>query len=59
MRLLVSNDDGVYAPGIKALAEALKTIAHVDVVAPDRNCSAASNSLTLTNPLRINRLDNG
>ncbi len=59
MRLLVSNDDGVYAPGIKALAEALKAIAHVDVVAPDRNCSAASNSLTLTNPLRINRLDNG
>lgn len=59
IRILVSNDDGVTAPGIKALAEALSSIAKVTTVAPDRNCSGASNSLTLTNPLRINRLDNG
>ncbi|QSX29095.1 5'/3'-nucleotidase SurE [Shewanella cyperi] len=59
MFLLVSNDDGVQAPGLRTLAEALSAIAKVQVVAPDRNCSAASNSLTLTNPLRINSLDNG
>ncbi|WP_153913381.1 5'/3'-nucleotidase SurE [Shewanella sp. TC10] len=59
INILVSNDDGVTAPGIKALAEELNQIANIKVVAPDRNCSAASNSLTLTNPLRINRLDNG
>nr|WP_211164382.1 5'/3'-nucleotidase SurE [Shewanella salipaludis] len=59
MRILVSNDDGVHAPGIKALAEALGEFAEVLTVAPDRNCSGASNSLTLTNPLRINRLEGG
>ncbi|WP_282166426.1 5'/3'-nucleotidase SurE [Shewanella japonica] len=59
INILVSNDDGVTAPGIKALAVELAKIAKVKVVAPDRNCSAASNSLTLTNPLRINNLDNG
>lgn len=59
IRILVSNDDGVNAPGIKALTEALTEIATVLTVGPDRNCSGASNSLTLTNPLRINRLDNG
>ncbi|MGL4448540.1 5'/3'-nucleotidase SurE [Shewanella sp.] len=59
IRILVSNDDGVNAPGIKALTEALSDIAAVLTVAPDRNCSGASNSLTLSNPLRISRLDNG
>ncbi|MBP7664837.1 MAG: 5'/3'-nucleotidase SurE, partial [Shewanella sp.] len=59
IRILVSNDDGINAPGIKALSEALAEIATVLTVGPDRNCSGASNSLTLTNPLRINRLDNG
>lgn len=58
-RILVSNDDGVTAPGIKALSQALSEFADVLTVGPDRNCSAASNSLTLTNPLRINKLDNG
>lgn len=57
--ILVSNDDGVHAEGIKLLSEALSTISQVLTVAPDRNCSGASNSLTLTNPLRINKLDNG
>lgn len=59
MRILISNDDGVYAPGLLALTNALREIAEVDVVAPDRNRSGASNSLTLHNPIRIKRLDNG
>lgn len=53
LRVLISNDDGVYAKGIVALAEAIKEIAIVDVVAPDRNRSGASNSLTLTAPLHL------
>ncbi len=57
--ILVSNDDGVTAEGIRILSETLKEIAEVQTVGPDRNCSGASNSLTLTNPLRINKLDNG
>lgn len=59
MRILLSNDDGVHAPGIKVLYDALKEIADVNVVAPDRNCSGASSSLTLLNPLRVHMLDNG
>lgn len=59
MKILVSNDDGVYAPGIAVLADALRNISKVDVVAPDRNRSGASNSLTLHNPLRLKRLANG
>lgn len=59
MRILLSNDDGVYAPGLAALANALREIADIDVVAPDRNRSGASNSLTLHNPIRIKHLDNG
>ena len=59
MKLLVSNDDGVHAPGIAALYDALNEIAQVRVIAPDRNCSGASNSLTLHNPLRVQKLDNG
>lgn len=59
MRILVSNDDGVYAPGLLALVNSLREIADIDVVAPDRNRSGASNSLTLHNPLRVKRLENG
>lgn len=59
MRILVSNDDGVHAQGLIVLANALAEIAEVTVVAPDRNRSGASNSLTLQNPLRIKHLDNG
>jgi 5'-nucleotidase len=51
MQILVSNDDGVKAPGIIILAEYLKTVAKVQVIAPDRNRSAASNALTLNKPL--------
>ena len=59
MRILVSNDDGVLAPGIKILATELAAVAEIEVVAPDRNRSGASNSLTLTQPLRIRQLDIG
>jgi 5'-nucleotidase len=59
MRILLSNDDGVNAQGIKVLYDELSKFAHVTVVAPDRNCSGASNSLTLLNPLRTQTLDNG
>ena len=59
MRILLSNDDGVHALGIKVLYEELSKFADVTLVAPDRNCSGASNSLTLLNPLRAQTLDNG
>lgn len=57
MRILVSNDDGISAPGLSTLAEELMAIADVTVVAPDRNHSGASNSLTLNAPLRARKLD--
>ncbi|HEV7123672.1 MAG TPA: 5'/3'-nucleotidase SurE [Rhodanobacter sp.] len=53
MRVLVSNDDGVDAPGIHVLAERLREVGEVTVVAPDRDRSGASNSLTLNAPLRV------
>ena len=53
MKILVSNDDGYLATGINVLADALEQVADITVVAPDRNRSAASNSLTLLHPLRI------
>lgn len=59
MRILVSNDDGFHAEGIQVLAMELRKIAEVIVVAPDRNRSAASSSLTLVEPLRPRHLDNG
>ncbi|OOG24556.1 5'/3'-nucleotidase SurE [Thioalkalivibrio denitrificans] len=59
MRILLSNDDGVHAPGLQCLAAALRTVAEVFVVAPDRDRSGASNSLTLARPLRATRLENG
>jgi 5'-nucleotidase len=57
MRLLVSNDDGVLAPGIIALAAALRELGAVTVMAPDRDRSGASNSLTLGQPLRVHELE--
>lgn len=59
MKVLVTNDDGWQAPGINALADAMREIAEVKVVAPDRNCSAASNSLTLTHPIRAKQQADG
>jgi len=55
MKILVSNDDGYLATGINALADELEKIAEVVVVAPDRNRSAASSSLTLNDPLRVTK----
>ena len=59
MRILLSNDDGYYAPGIAALAEALSQSAEITVVAPERDRSGASNSLTLDRPLSLRRAANG
>lgn len=57
MKILLSNDDGVYAPGLRALYTSLKTIATVKVIAPDRDRSAASKSLTLDKPIYPMQLD--
>lgn len=59
MKILISNDDGVYAPGLAALAAELGQIAEILVVAPDRNRSGASNSLTLDRPLEAFRHESG
>jgi 5'-nucleotidase len=52
MKILVTNDDGIHAPGIHCLAEALKKVGEVAVVAPDRERSAVGHALTLHHPLR-------
>ena len=58
MHILVSNDDGYSAPGIKALATQMKRFGRVTVVAPEHNHSGASNSLTLNRPLSVTQVDN-
>jgi len=58
-RLLLSNDDGYFAPGIEALAGALADLADITVVAPERDRSGASNSLTLDRPLHLRRAPSG
>jgi 5'/3'-nucleotidase len=55
MRILLSNDDGYFAPGLAVLAETLASIAEVVVVAPERDRSGASNSLTLDRPLAVRK----
>lgn len=59
MRILLSNDDGYFAPGITVLAQALAALGEVTVVAPERDRSGASNSLTLDRPLTVRRAQNG
>ena len=59
MKILVSNDDGYFAPGITLLAEALRQLGEVTVVAPERDRSGSSNSLTLDRPLTLRRAPNG
>lgn len=59
MHILVSNDDGYSARGLIALKSALEDLANVSIVAPERNRSGASNSLTLDRPLRATTLNNG
>lgn len=59
MRILLSNDDGYFAPGIAILAKVLAELAAVTVVAPERDYSGASNSLTLDRPLSVREAPNG
>ncbi len=59
MQILLSNDDGYQAPGLRALHAALSGIADTVVVAPDRDRSGASNSLTLEQPIRAREVENG
>lgn len=59
MRILLSNDDSVFAKGLRVLHEHLSQQHECVVVAPDRNCSGASNALSLLQPLRIQEMDNG
>ncbi len=59
MRILLSNDDGYLSPGLCQLADGLKSFGEISVVAPDRDRSGASNSLTLVNPIRAYETENG
>lgn len=59
MRILVSNDDGYFSPGIAALAQAMMAFGQVTVVAPEADRSGASNSLTLDRPLYVRQSSNG
>ncbi len=59
MRILLSNDDGYFAPGLAALAQALDSLADITVVAPERDRSGASNSLTLDRPLMLRQAPTG
>lgn len=57
MHILISNDDGLSATGIQALASRMRLLGDITIVAPDRNCSGASNSLTLESPIRIHEVE--
>ncbi|MDU0353855.1 5'/3'-nucleotidase SurE [Paraglaciecola aquimarina] len=59
MNILLSNDDGVFAKGLSALYYQLSQQHQVTVIAPDRNCSASSNALSIQTPLRVQQMDNG
>ena len=59
MRILLSNDDGYFSPGLAALAEGLSGLGEITVVAPERDRSGASNSLTLDRPLSVRSAHNG
>jgi 5'-nucleotidase len=57
MRILVSNDDGIYSPGVRSLAEALADDHEVTVVCPDRERSATGHALTLVEPVRVDPIE--
>ena len=59
MEFLISNDDGIEAIGIRVLADSMRGLGGVTIVAPDKNCSGASNSLTLDAPIRIKEMEAG
>src|ERR1035437_3443357 len=56
-RILITNDDGIHAPGLLALEESLAPLGEVNVIAPDREMSATSQSITLHTPIRVHRID--
>ncbi len=56
MHILVTNDDGVFAPGLLALAQAMQSLGKVSILAPDRNWSACGHVKTMTRPLRVNEV---
>lgn len=59
MNLLLSNDDGIYSPGLQKLAKKLKKIFNLQIIAPNYDRSGSSHSLTINQPLRIHRFSNG
>ena len=59
MRILVANDDGYLAPGLAALADRMRSLGEIFVIAPEANHSGASNSLTLSRPLTVREASNG
>ena len=59
MHILVSNDDGYRAPGLSAMVEAVSDFGEVTVITPNQDRSGASNSLTLTVPIRVEQIENG
>ena len=59
MHILIANDDGYLAPGLLALVNALRPLGKITVIAPEQNHSGASNSLTLSRPLTVNRVAGG
>jgi len=58
-RILITNDDGIHAPGIMALFRALQSIGHIDIVAPLTEKSAVGHAITVSDPLRVTEVDNG
>jgi 5'-nucleotidase len=58
-RFLITNDDGIHSPGLDALVQTLSSLAECIVIAPDRDNSAVSHSLTMNRPLRVNKLKDG
>ena len=56
-RILITNDDGIHAKGLKALEQSLATVGEVTVVAPDRERSATSQAISVLGPLRVNAID--
>lgn len=59
MKILLTNDDGIYSEGIKMLYLALAELGEITVVAPDTECSAVGHAITLSDPLRVKNVDRG
>ena len=59
MNILVTNDDGIFSPGLWILAESLNVLGEVTIVAPDSEMSAVGHSITINNPLRVKEVKKG